>query len=48
MGTFFLDILSEVANRPNGKYLHHSKFEGCRRKSSSAFTEYEGTVLPGL
>jgi hypothetical protein len=48
MGTFFLDILSEVADRPNGKYLHHSKFAGCRHKNSSACTEYERTILPGL
>jgi hypothetical protein len=48
MGTFFLDILSEVADRPIGKYEHPSKFEGCRRKNSSAYTEYERTVFPGL
>ena len=48
MGTFFLDILSEVADWPIGKYLHSSKFEGCRRKKSSVCTEYERTILPGL
>jgi hypothetical protein len=48
MGTFPLNILSEMVNRPKGKYWNHSKFECCRCKNSSACTECERALLPGM